>query len=118
MMLPEQPASATLIDDNAYARTEHHEFLAASRDALADANLQLALANLGDTLGQRNRDAFAALPESDALRDRGRAIKDATLADLDKHLETLEQSIIARGGHVHWAADAAEAQQAILGIIR
>ncbi|HWA99607.1 MAG TPA: LUD domain-containing protein, partial [Pirellulales bacterium] len=108
--------AATPVTD-AYARHEHHEFLSASRQALADANLQLALVNLGDTMGQRNRDAFAALAESDALRNRGRAIKDATLAELDKHLETLERSVMARGGQVHWAGDAAEAREAILKII-
>ncbi len=101
-----------------YARHEHHEFLTASGEALADANLQLALMNLGDTMGQRNRDAYAALPHSDLMRQRACAIKDATLAELDVHLATLDDSITRRGGHVHYAADGAEAREAILGIIR
>lgn len=101
-----------------YAQREHHEFLTASDEALANANLQLALARLGDTLGQRNKDAFAALEGSDQLRTRARAIKNATLAELDKHLETLESSVVARGGQVHFAADGADACQLILEIIR
>src|SRR5262245_57957727 len=92
-----------------YAQHEHHEFLAASREALANSSLQVALSRLGETLGQRNKDAFAALENSSLLRDRARAIKDATLAELDKHLDTLETSIRRRGGHVHYAEDGADA---------
>ena len=72
-----------------YLRETHHEFLAASEEALADPRLQQILGQLGDTLGRRNRDAWAALPNSDLIRERARAIKDETLAELDKHLETL-----------------------------
>lgn len=43
-----------------YLRETHHEFLAASEEALADARLQQILGQLGDTLGRRNREAWAA----------------------------------------------------------
>ena len=46
-----------------YLRSEHHEFLDASRDALANENLQGILQRLGESLGQKNKDAWAALPE-------------------------------------------------------
>jgi L-lactate dehydrogenase complex protein LldF len=100
-----------------YVRQEHHEFVAASRAALANPSLQNILTRLGDSLGQRNRDAWAALPGSDKLRERARAIKDATLAELDVHLETLEASVKRLGGQVHWAADGKAACQAIIDII-
>lgn len=101
-----------------YATREHHEFLDASAAALANANLQLALANLGQTLGQRNKDAYAAYAESAALRERARAIKDATLADLDRHLETLAGSVERWGGHVHCAENSADACEIISGILK
>ena len=101
-----------------YAVHEHHEFIAASHAALANPELQSALVKLGETLGQRNRDAFAALDQSDLLRERARAIKDATLAELDRHLETLEASVVRRGGKVHFADDGAAACQIVLDIIR
>lgn len=101
-----------------YEVHEHHEFLAASERALADANLQLALANLGDTLGQRNRDAFRAFGGSDAMRDAARRIKDETLAELDRHLATLDDSVRRRGGKTHYAADGDEARRIVLDIIR
>jgi L-lactate dehydrogenase complex protein LldF len=101
-----------------YLRETHHEFLAASEQALANPSLQRILGQLGDSLGQRNRDAFAALPNSSLIRERARSIKDHTLADLHVHLETLERSVQARGGHVHWADDGAAACQTIVEICR
>jgi len=101
-----------------FAKHEHHEFMAASAAALADADLQSALSQLGETLGARNRAAFAALADSSLLRDKARAIKDATLANLADHLETLEASVVRNGGHVHYADDAGTARRIILDILR
>jgi len=101
-----------------FTQHEHHEFIAATEEALRDANLQLALSRLGDTLGKRNKEAFDRLEGSEELRERARAIKDATLAELDKHLETLAESIERRGGQVHFAEDADEARAIVQRILR
>lgn len=101
-----------------YARHEHHDFMAASAEAMADVGLQGALVKLASSLGQRNKDAWAALDGSDLLREKARKIKDATLAELDKHLETLEAGVIRRGGHVHFADDAEAARTIIQQIVR
>ena len=101
-----------------YLRQTHHEFLDASADALANPALQQILGQLGDTLGKRNREAWTLLPDSDLIRERARAIKDQTLADLDKHLLMLEKSVLARGGKVHWAEDGDQACRQIVKIVR
>lgn len=101
-----------------YAQHEHHEFLEAANEALANATLQSALGQLADILGPLNRAAFAALDESDLVRQLARTIKDETLAELDRHLETLEESVRSRGGQIHFAADGAEACRIVLNIIR
>src|SRR5262245_514826 len=101
-----------------FAIKEHHEFLAASEEALRSPNLQIALARLGETLAAGNKTAFEKLPGSSLLRDKARAIKDETLAHLDQHIEQLERAVNARGGHVHFAADGAEAVAIVQGIIR
>lgn len=101
-----------------FATHEHHEFLAASREALASPNLQLALSRLGETLAAGNRSAFEKLAGSSLLRDKARAIKDETLAHLDVHLEQLERAVIARGGHVHYAADGPDAVAIVREIIK
>jgi L-lactate dehydrogenase complex protein LldF len=64
------------------------------------------------------RDAFGDFPEGEALRDRARAIKEATLQRLDAHLETLVANIERLGGHVHFAATAEEAREIVLDIAR
>ena len=101
-----------------YVRHEHHEFIDASEQALENGTLQSILGRLGDTLGARNREAWQAFDQSDQVRERARAIKDATLADLDQHLETLEASVLSRGGHVHWAADGETACRAVLEVLQ
>src|SRR6516164_11633749 len=99
-----------------YARHEHHDFLGASRQALADPPLQAALVRLTSTLMAGNRRGYANLADSDKLRDHAKRIKEHTLAHLDRYLEQLETSVLRLGGHVHWAADAAEARRTILEI--
>jgi L-lactate dehydrogenase complex protein LldF len=103
---------------NNYARHEHHDFLNAARQALADAPLQTALVRLTSTLMAGNRRGYAALADSDALRDHANRIKEHTLAHLDRYLEQLEASIHQRGGHVHWAANAEDARRIVLDIAR
>jgi L-lactate dehydrogenase complex protein LldF len=101
---------------NDYARHEHHDFPGAVRQALADPPLQAALLRLTGTLLAGNRRGYAALPDSDVLRDHAKRVKEHTLAHLDRYLEQLETSVLRLGGHVHWAADAAEARRVILEI--
>src|SRR3954447_3886318 len=101
-----------------HARHEHHDFLHASSEALANAPLQVALARLTSTLMAGNRGGYAALADSSDLRDHAKAIKEPALAHLDRYLEQLEASVQRLGGHVHWAADAEEARRIVVEIAR
>src|SRR5262249_61587228 len=101
-----------------FATHEHHEFLAAAHEALQSPDLQLALSRLGETLALGNRTAFEKLPGSSLLRDRARTIKDETLAHLDVHIAQLERSVVARGGHVYFAGDGAEAVAIVREVVR
>jgi len=95
-----------------------HRFPANARAALADATLQRGLASAKVGFRVRRSEAAARLPEFEALRDEARDIKDHVLAHLDLYLEAFEQRVTERGGHVHWARDAAEARQAVLAVCR
>ena len=95
-----------------------HAFKANVRDALDDETLQRALGNMKTGFIGKRAAAVARLPEFEALRDQGRAIKNHTLEHLDFYLETFERNVIQAGGHVHWARTAEEARQIILGICR
>jgi L-lactate dehydrogenase complex protein LldF len=93
-------------------------FPANSRAALADPALQRALGLARTGFPARRAEAVARLPEFEALREAGRAIKDHTLAHLDFYLELYEKNVAAAGGTVHWARNAAEARAAVLEICR
>ena len=99
-----------------YARREHHDFLNAAGQALADPPLQEALIRLTDTLLAGNRRGYAALADSSDLRDHAKRIKEHALAHLDRYLVQLEESVLRHGGHVHWAATAEDARQIILDV--
>ncbi|MBI1848654.1 MAG: iron-sulfur cluster-binding protein [Candidatus Rokubacteria bacterium] len=86
--------------------------------ALDDHFLQEALTIATTKFIELRREAFGSFPEGDALRDRARAIKEATLQRLDAHLERLIDRVEALGGHVHFARTAAEAREIILGIAK
>jgi len=86
--------------------------------AMKDAFLQEALTIATTKFIGLRREAFASFPEGEALRDRARAIKEATLQHLDRHLETLIDNVERLGGHVHFAATPAEARAIIVDIAR
>jgi L-lactate dehydrogenase complex protein LldF len=95
-----------------------HNFPANARAGLADPVLQQALGMAREGFPLRRRQAIERLPEFEELREVGRAIKDHTLAHLDFYLELYERNVVAAGGRVHWARDAAEARDAVLEICR
>jgi L-lactate dehydrogenase complex protein LldF len=99
-----------------YAQHEHHDFLGASTQALADPTLQQALVRLTDTLMAGNRRGYAALADSSDLRDHAKRIKEHTLAHLDQYLEQLEASVQKLGGKVHWAASAEDGRRIVVDI--
>ncbi len=101
-----------------YARHEHHDFVGAARQALVDLPLQAALVRLTGTLMAGNRRGYAALADSGELRDHAKAIKEHTLAHLDRYLEQLETSVLRLGGHVHWAATAEDARRIVVDVAR
>jgi L-lactate dehydrogenase complex protein LldF len=86
--------------------------------ALADADLQRSLGVLETNFIARRKFVADKLPEFDALRDAARDIKNHTLAHLDLYLEEYESRVVAQGGHVHYAATAADARALVLDICR
>jgi L-lactate dehydrogenase complex protein LldF len=95
-----------------------HAFQQQATAALRNVSLQRALAKAKSGFIDKRRMAIAALPEFDALRTKGKEIKDHALANLDYYLEQFESQVMANGGHVHWARDAQEACAAIVEICR
>jgi L-lactate dehydrogenase complex protein LldF len=95
-----------------------HAFKENAHQALANANLQKALGLMRSGFPGRRAAAVARLPEFEALRDQGKAIKDHVLAHLDYYLETFEKNVTAQGGQVHWCRTPQEARDTVLAICR
>ena len=71
---------------------------------------------LWDLRGKRDREMHG-LPEWEELRSLASAIKEHTLTHLDEYLNQFEANARANGMHVHWAKDAADHNQIVLGIL-
>ena len=93
-------------------------FPVAARAALADTQLRRNLGRATTTIRAKRAAVVAELPDWEELRAAGEAIKRHTLAHLDRYLEQLEDQVTARGGTVHWARDANEANRIVTGLVR
>lgn len=86
--------------------------------ALQDIPLRKAVRNATSTVNERKAAAMSELREPQAIRQQGRGAKLRALQELPELLEQMERNVIANGGHVLWAADAAEANRHVLDICR
>ncbi len=87
-----------------------------AKAALQDAQLRGALRHATTVFGKKRRAAAASLDNWEELRSEARAIKDEVLLHLDKYLEAFVREAERRGAKVHWAVDAAQANEIICGL--
>jgi L-lactate dehydrogenase complex protein LldF len=90
----------------------------AARVALADTQLRRNLGHATSTIRAKRAAVVGELPDWEELRDAGAAVKDAMLARLPQLLEQFEAAVTARGGQVHWARDADEANRIVIDLVR
>jgi L-lactate dehydrogenase complex protein LldF len=88
----------------------------AARLALADTQLRRNMGNATQTIRGKRQTVVQELPDWEALREAGRAIKERVLRHLDTYLLELEVAVERAGGVVHWARDAAEASAIVTRI--
>ncbi len=98
--------------------TGDRPFPAAARDALGDSRLRRNLAHATSTIRSKRALVVDEVPDWEALRDAGSAIKADAMARLPELLEQLEANVTARGGVVHWARDASEANAIVTALVR
>src|SRR5918994_2024605 len=94
------------------------KFPAAARHALADTQLRRNLGKATTTIRAKRAQVVAELPDWEELREAGRQLKVHTMAHLPEYLGQFEEAITARGGVVHWARDAAEANAIVLDLVQ
>ncbi len=93
-------------------------FQSAAKVSLADSQLRRNIGKATTLIREKRERAVEELPDWQALRDAGEAIKAATMARLPELLEQLEARVVAAGGVVHWARDGAEANAIVASIAR
>jgi L-lactate dehydrogenase complex protein LldF len=98
-------------------RTEE-PFPAAARKALGDTQLRRNIGHATKTIREKRARVVGEVPDWEELRVAGQQIKAATMARLDEHLERLEGEVTARGGVVHWARDANEANAIVTRLVQ
>ncbi|MGC5015249.1 lactate utilization protein B [Streptosporangium sp. DT93] len=86
--------------------------------AVQDSQLRYNLRKATRTIRGKRAAVVGELPDWAELRRAGKEIKDHTLRNLERYLLRMEEAVTAAGGHVHWAADAAEANRIVADLVR
>ncbi|BDB60631.1 MULTISPECIES: LutB/LldF family L-lactate oxidation iron-sulfur protein [Rhodococcus] len=94
------------------------KFPDAARQELANPQLRRNIGKATHTIRAKRLNVTGELPDWEQLRDAGAAVKTDVLNRLPELLVQLEEAVTARGGVVHWAADAAEANAIVTDLIR
>ena len=90
----------------------------AARRSLTDTQLRRNLGKATRTIRGKRAAVVAELSDWEELREAGRQLKVHTMAHLPDYLTQLEAAVTARGGVVHWARDAAEANRIVVELVR
>lgn len=89
-------------------------FIASTGAALADKNLQQALARAQSGFVEKRARAVASVPNFSAMCDRAQQVRQKSLNNLDTYLLQFEEKVIAAGGHVHWASTPKEMREIVV----
>jgi L-lactate dehydrogenase complex protein LldF len=86
--------------------------------ALENAFLRRAVRFTTDRLRDAKARSTAELGDWERWREAGRAIRAHVIENLDVYLAQFARNVAERGGHVHFAADASEANALVAGLAR
>ena len=93
-------------------------FPKAALPVLRNPQLRKNVAHATDVITGKRARLVSEKDDWQALREAASALRMHALENLGSYLEQFEERCTAAGGVVHWAADAAEAREIILGILR
>ena len=86
-------------------------------EALIGTDKAASVGHGASTLAHKRDRAASEFPFFEDIRDRARRIRLDSLSNLDELLARFADEVTATGGHIHWAADAAEANQIVQEIL-
>ncbi len=86
--------------------------------ALADSNLQAALAKARSGFVDKRQKAVDLEPDIEQMRDQAKEVRERSLRDLDIYIEYFEAQVTRAGGTVHWAESVEDLRKIVLDICR
>ena len=97
---------------------EQEPFPQAAHRELGNTQMRKNLRHATHTIRDKRLRVVGELPDWEQLRDAGSAIKNSAMFNLEERLLEFEKNFTARGGVVHWARDADEANTIVRDLIR
>nr|WP_245533847.1 LutB/LldF family L-lactate oxidation iron-sulfur protein [Corynebacterium lubricantis] len=92
-------------------------FPESAKHELKNSQMRKNIGHATHSIRNKRGEVVSELPDWEQLRDAGSALKERTMAQLPELLEEFERNFTARGGHVHWARDAVEANEIITKLV-
>ncbi|MDO5745180.1 MAG: LutB/LldF family L-lactate oxidation iron-sulfur protein [Micrococcaceae bacterium] len=93
-------------------------FPAAAHRELGNTQMRANLRHATHTIRDKRLKVVGELPDWEELRDAGAATKNHVMANLPALLEEFEKNFTARGGVIHWARDADEANRIVSDLVK
>ena len=93
-------------------------FPMAAKTMLEDTQLRKNVRHATDVIQAKRARVVDEMPDWQQLRESGKRIRQHTMEHLDVYLEEFEANCTRAGGVVHWARDAEEARQIIVGLVK
>ena len=93
-------------------------FPAAAATSLKDQQLRNNVRHATNVIQAKRARVVGEMPDWQALRTAGEAIRRRTMQRLDQYLEQFETNFTRAGGTVHWATNAAEARDIALSLLQ
>lgn len=90
----------------------------AARQQLSNTQMRANIRHATHSIRAKRAGVTAELPDWEKLRNAGSTLKQHVAANLPELLEEFERNFTARGGTVHWARDAAEANRIVAELVQ
>ena len=103
--------------NNPRSKTPQTDVLTRARQALQDDFLRSAVRFTADRLRSKKHATTAEFGHWEQWRERGREIREHTIAHLDYYLKQFADHVRQAGGHVYYAKDASEAVKSVMDIV-
>ena len=94
------------------------KFQVAAKALMGDSQLRKNVRHATNVIQAKRARVVQEMPDWQELRESGKQIRQHTMRHLDFYLEMFERNCTAAGGVVHWARNAEEARQIVVGLVK